>query len=83
MGSLLEKLASGARLDARQLRSVLRQLGYQMARRRGSHEQWVRSGRTFTVACHGKEVPWYLLDALRKIAEESNDETEGTTEYHD
>jgi|GEM_PF-2383879 len=73
MGDLTRKLISGSRLSARELRSLLRQLGYTLARQRGSHEQWVKSGRTFTIATHGKEVPWYLLDSLRKLIEESDE----------
>ena len=79
MGDLLGKLTARGRLNAQEVRQVLRQLGYRLARRRGSHEQWVKSGRTFTVACHGKDVPWYLLDALRNIAGE-NHEKEGAVE---
>ena len=51
---------------------ILRELGYELARQRGSHEQWLKDGRTFTLACHGKEAPHYILDALRKLLEESN-----------
>jgi len=73
MGDLIEKALAGSRLNARELRRLLRQLGYTLARQRGSHEQWVKSGRTFTIATHGKDVPWYLLDSLRKLIEEQDE----------
>jgi len=43
-----------------------------MKRQKGSHEQWVKAGRTFTLACNDKEAPHYILDALKKLVEESN-----------
>lgn len=43
-----------------------------MKRQKGSHEQWVKSGRAFTLAVHGNEVPFYILDMLKKLAECSN-----------
>ena len=80
MGDLTGKLMSGSRLNARELRSLLRQLGYRLARQRGSHEQWVKSGRTFTIATHGKDVPWYLIDSLRKLIE-GHDESEDSQNH--
>jgi len=73
MGSpdkLKRKLQQGSRLSCAEVRSLLRHLGYELARQKGSHEQWVRGGRTFTLGCHGKEAPFYILDALRKLLEE-------------
>lgn len=70
---LKEKLRRGSRLSCQEVRKLLREIGYELARQRGSHEQWVRDGRTFTLACHGKDAPHYILDALRKLLEERND----------
>ncbi|GEM_PF-6727316 len=39
-----------------------------------SHEQWVKEGRTFTLAAHSKEAPFYISDALKKLLEEENEE---------
>ena len=64
------KLMRGSRLTASEVRKLLRLLGYELARQKGSHEQWVRESRTFTLACHGKDVPQYILDALRSLLEE-------------
>ncbi len=67
---LKEKLRRGSRLSCQEVRKLLSELGYELARQKGSHEQWVKQGRSFTLACHGKEAPHYILDALRKLLEE-------------
>jgi predicted RNA binding protein YcfA (HicA-like mRNA interferase family) len=64
---LKSKLRQGARLSTQEVRALLKDGGYTLARQKGSHEQWVNHGATFTLACHGKEVPHYILDALKKI----------------
>jgi len=69
---LKEKLRRDGRLSCQEVRKLLRDLGYELARQKGSHEQWVRQGRTFTLVCHGKDAPHYILDALQKLMEESN-----------
>ncbi len=69
---LIEKLKQGSRLSCQEVRRLLEHLGYLMKRQKGSHEQWVKTGRTFTLACHGKEAPHYILDSLRKLVEEFN-----------
>ena len=68
---LREKLLRGSRLSAQEVRKILQNLGYVLARQKGSHEQWVFHGRTFTLACHGKDVPHYILDVLKKLLEEN------------
>ena len=70
---LREKLLRGSRLSSQEVRKILQDLGYVLARQKGSHEQWIAGGRTFTLACHGKEVPHYILDALKKLVEEKID----------
>jgi predicted RNA binding protein YcfA (HicA-like mRNA interferase family) len=67
---LKEKLLRGSRLSCQEVRKILQDLGYSLARQKGSHEQGVAHGRTFTLACHGKDAPHYILDALRKLLEE-------------
>ena len=74
MKKLKSKLLRGSRLSCQEVRLLLKGLGYQMARQKGSHEQWVKEGRTFTLAVHGKDVPFYILDALRELVEESDEE---------
>jgi predicted RNA binding protein YcfA (HicA-like mRNA interferase family) len=69
---LEEKLRQGSRLSCQEVKRILEHLGYELKRQKGSHEQWVKSGRTFTLACHGKDAPYYILGALRKLVEESN-----------
>ncbi len=69
---LKKKLQQGSRLSCQEVRKILESLGFVMRRQKGSHEQWVKAGRTFTLACHGKEAPHYILDVLIKLVEESN-----------
>ena len=66
---LKTKLLRGSRLSCPEVRTLLKALGYKLARQRGSHEQWVRQGRTFTLAAHGKDAPHYIMDALRALIE--------------
>ena len=73
---LIAKLKQGSRLNAQEVRTILGYLGYSLKRQKGSHEQWVNKGKTFTLACHGKETPFYILDALKKIIEEKNENKE-------
>lgn len=68
------KLLRGSRLSCQEVRALLRELGYELARQKGSHEQWVKEGRTFTLAAHTKEAPFYILDALRALLEETDEE---------
>lgn len=69
---LKRKLNQGSRLSCNEVRALLKQLGYVLVRQKGSHEQWVKVGRTFTLACHGKDAPFYALDALRALLEETD-----------
>lgn len=73
---LKTKLQQGARLSCQEVRSLLKALGYALERQKGSHEQWVKEGRTFTLAAHEKEAPFYILDALKSLLEESDEENE-------
>jgi len=66
---LKTRLAQGTRLTCAEVRILLRFLGYSLAQQRGSHEQWVRKGRTFALAAHGKDAPHYILDDLRNLME--------------
>jgi len=69
---LIQRLMQGSRLSCYEVRKILAFLGYFLKRQKGSHEQWVKEGRTFTLACHGKEAPHYILDALKKLLEVKN-----------
>jgi len=68
------KLRQGSRLSCQEVRILLKDLGYVLARQKGSHEQWVKEGRTFTLAAHSKEAPFYLMDALIRLMEETGEE---------
>ncbi len=72
---LKSKLLAGSRLTCQEVRTLLTSIGFQMTRQRGSHEQWVKNGRTFTLAAHSKDAPHYILDALRPLIEKRHEET--------
>jgi len=67
---LKQKLHRGSRLSCPEVEKLLKELGYTLVRQKGSHEQWVCQGRTFTLTRHQKEVPFYILDALIKLVPE-------------
>ena len=69
---LKTKLQRGSRLSCQEVRALLGDVGYELVRQKGSHEQWVRQGKTFTLAAHGKDAPHYILDALRKLIEDND-----------
>ena len=69
IAKLRERLKDGSSLSSVEIRKILESLGYRLVRQKGSHEQWVKDGQTFTLACHGKEAPHYIRDALRKLVE--------------
>ena len=71
---LKTKLFQGSRLKCNEVRVLLKELGYVLARQKGSHEQWVKEGRTFTLASHEKDTPYYVVDAVRKLMEEVDEE---------
>lgn len=71
---LKERLQRGSHLSCHEVRRVLQGLGYVLIRQKGSHEQWVKVGRTFTLPVHGKEAPFYILDALKTLLEEADEE---------
>ena len=71
---LRARLLAGSRLTFAEVGRVLLDLGFIMKRQKGSHQQWVAKGKTFTLSLHGKEVPFYILDDLKKIVEEQHGE---------
>ncbi len=66
---LLEKLRNGT-ISAREVRTLLGQLGWSLARQKGSHEQWLKNGKVLTLATHSKEVKPYQLKQIAKALEE-------------
>lgn len=71
---LIERLDSGSRLTYSEVRQILTSQRFVLRRQKGSHEQWVKDGRTFTLACHSKDVPNYILKALRQLLREQDHE---------
>ena len=67
---LFNKLKLGGRLCCSECRKVLQELGFELKRQKGSHEQWVKGGKCFTLACHGKDAAFYIADMLKELIEE-------------
>lgn len=66
---LLAKLRNGT-ISAQEVRTLLGQLGWVLARQKGSHEQWLKNGRVLTLATHSKELKPYQIKQVLKAMEE-------------
>ena len=66
---LLAKLKNGT-ISAQELRTLLGQLGWILARQKGSHEQWLKNGKVVTLATHSKDLKPYQIKQVSKALEE-------------
>ncbi len=67
---LKRKLESGS-IDARELRTLLKQMGWSLNRTKGSHEAWVKESKTFILATHSKDLkPYQIKQAQNLLLEE-------------
>jgi len=66
---LLTKLKNGS-ISAKELRTLLGQLGWALARQKGSHEQWLKNGKLITLATHSKDLKPYQMKQVLKALEE-------------
>ena len=67
---LKSKLDNGS-IDARELRTLLKQLGWTLNRTKGSHEGWVKGAKTFILATHSKHLkPYQIKQAQNLLLEE-------------
>lgn len=66
---LLEKLANGT-ISADEARTLLRRLGWENARTKGSHEHWLKGGKLITMATHTKELRSYQIKQIQASIEE-------------
>ena len=57
---LLEKLRNGS-ITPKDLRTLLKQSGFDKNRTVGSHEQWYRGKDRFSLATHGKDLKPYEI----------------------
>ena len=63
---LKEKLRNG-NINAGELRTLMRQLGWELKRQKGSHEQWKSpSGSRLTLATHDKALKNYQIREARE-----------------
>jgi predicted RNA binding protein YcfA (HicA-like mRNA interferase family) len=69
----IEKLFSHSKISLKESRFILIFCGYHLVRTKGSHEQWIKEGQTFTLPCHGKSVPHTIIDLLRKMVGKSDE----------
>jgi predicted RNA binding protein YcfA (HicA-like mRNA interferase family) len=66
---LLAKLKNRT-ISAQELRTLLGQLGWVLARQKGSHEQWLKNGQVITLATHSKDLKPYQIKQVSKALEE-------------
>ena len=66
---LLSKLENGT-ISAQEIRTLLGQLGWTLARQKGSHEQWLKNGKVITLATHSKDLKPYQMKQVSKALEE-------------
>ena len=65
----LKKLQNGT-ISAKELETLLKQLGWSISNQKGSHVSWKYKDKRVTVATHGKEVPAYQIKQIKKALEE-------------
>ncbi|MGZ3687304.1 MAG: type II toxin-antitoxin system HicA family toxin [Bdellovibrionota bacterium] len=72
---LKEKLRHGS-IDARELRTLFKQIGWVLDRTKGSHEFWVSGSLVFVFATHSKDLKPYQLKQARMVLllEDESDE---------
>lgn len=66
---LLAKLTNKT-ISAQEVRTLLGQLGWTLARQKGSHEQWLKNGKVITLATHTKDLKPYQIKQISKALEE-------------
>lgn len=66
---LLAKLKNGS-ISAQEMKTLLGQLGWVLARQKGSHEQWLKNGKVITLATHSKDLKPYQIKQVLKVVEE-------------
>lgn len=57
---LIRKLEHGS-INARELKTLMRQVGWRLDRTKGSHEIWTRDSKTFVLATHSKDLKMYQI----------------------
>ncbi len=66
---LLAKLKNGT-ISAQELKTLLQKQGWELARQKGSHEQWLKNGKVMTLATHSKDLKKYQIKMVLKELEE-------------
>ncbi len=65
---LIEKLKNGS-ISAKELRTLLKKLGWVLDRTKGSHEQWLGpKGQRMTLATHSKDLKQYQIREAKEKA---------------
>lgn len=63
---LKQKLERGS-INARELRTLMNQLGWHLMRIKGSHEVWVKEHKTFVLATHTKDLKRYQVKQAQEL----------------
>lgn len=66
---LLKKLQNGT-ISADEARTLLKKMGWEMDRQRGSHETWTNNIKTLILSPHTKELKSYQIKQIQKALEE-------------
>lgn len=67
---LKTKLNNGS-IDAKELKTLLKKLGWALNRIKGSHEVWIKGTKTFVLATHSKDLkPYQIKQAQHLLLEE-------------
>lgn len=75
---LLSKLFHGT-IDARELRTLLKQKKWSLSRTKGSHEIWCNGTRTFVLATHSKDLkPYQIKEAQASLLSNGDENGEET-----
>ncbi len=71
----LKRKLDNSSIDARELRTLLKQMGWTLNRTKGSHEVWVKRSKTFILATHSKDLkPYQIKQAQNLLLEENNND---------
>ena len=70
---LQEKLRRGI-IDARELRTLLRQKGWELRNTVGSHEHWRKGQVLYTLATHTKDLKRYMVKQAQHVLLGESDE---------
>lgn len=63
---LLEKLRRG-NITAKELRTLMKQKGWELRNTVGSHEHWKKGSTLYTLATHTKDLKRYMVKQAQEV----------------